>query len=224
MITKVFKYLAILATVVFSNSALSQGAYIGGSLGQSDFKDGCNSINDDVLFQGNCDEKDLAFKALVGYQLTPYFGVEAFYTDFGELSIKGDYPETTIGVLLPIVIPGYHWEDEREVDGYGIAITLKLPLSKQFFISSKVGAFRWDIERKILISGGFGGTQSATDDDSGIDMMFGFGADYSLSESITMRVEWERYKNVGGGDDFNNIIPTDKTDIDFISAGFVYNF
>ena len=61
-------------------------AYIGGSLGQSNFKGDC---------AGNCDKKDTSFRLFGGYQFTPNIAAELGYTDLGKLKVgSGDIGAT----------------------------------------------------------------------------------------------------------------------------------
>jgi OOP family OmpA-OmpF porin len=58
-------------------------AYIGGSLGQSNFKGDCG---------GSCDKKDTSFRLFGGYQFTPNIAAELGYTDLGKLKIDFGAP------------------------------------------------------------------------------------------------------------------------------------
>src|SRR5581483_9830432 len=57
-------------------------AYVGGALGQSNFKADCSGLN--------CDKKDTSFRIFGGYQFTPNIAAELGYTDLGKL--KADFP------------------------------------------------------------------------------------------------------------------------------------
>jgi OOP family OmpA-OmpF porin len=74
------------AALGFSGSAAAQSNlaswYIGGTLGQSDFKDGCQGV-------GGCDKKDTAWGILGGYQFNRNFAAELGYRDLGKASAPG---------------------------------------------------------------------------------------------------------------------------------------
>ncbi len=104
----------------------------------------------------------------------------------------------------------------------------RYPVTSQLDIFAKAGGFYWDIKTKASasVSGNlevFGvplsGSGSISDSDSGISYVFGLGAEYDITENLSLRAEWERY---GYGYDKNNI----KTDgnVDFFSASVVYEF
>ena len=67
--------LALPATAQMSMNA----AYIGGSLGQSNFKADCGGAS--------CDKKDTSFRLFGGYQFTPNIAAELGYTDLGKLKV-----------------------------------------------------------------------------------------------------------------------------------------
>lgn len=53
--------------------------YIGATIGQAEFKEGC-------LGTGECDDADTAWRILGGYQFNKFFAGELGYYDFGEAS------------------------------------------------------------------------------------------------------------------------------------------
>jgi OmpA-OmpF porin, OOP family len=91
--------LAIGALAVAGSAAAQQpsmsSAYIGGTIGQAESKDGCNNI-------ANCDEKDTAWRILGGYQFNRYFAAELGYHDLGEASSPGGGVEATAWELVGI--------------------------------------------------------------------------------------------------------------------------
>ena len=50
--------------------------------------------------------------------------------------------------------------------------------------------------------------------------MLGLGAQYNFTPSVGLRLEWERYFEVGGKD----ATSTGEADIDLITAGLVFKF
>jgi OmpA-OmpF porin, OOP family len=69
---------ATLALPAAAQMSMSSG-YIGGSLGQSNFKADCGGID--------CDKKDTSFRIFGGYQFTPNIAAELGYTDLGKLKV-----------------------------------------------------------------------------------------------------------------------------------------
>jgi len=187
--------LAITAVATLSTPVLADDHdfYLGASLGTAKANDACDDL-DEVSFVGSCDERDTAGKLFAGYQFTSNWGIEAFYADFGEADAKG-----TIGASPATA--------EFDADGFGVAATATWDINEQFSVFGKLGLLRWDVDGKASI-----GAASAAGDDSGTDIMFGAGIGYSFTESLGVRVEWERFNDVADAD------------IDLITGGIVYSF
>jgi OOP family OmpA-OmpF porin len=110
------------AAIGFAGSAAAQSNlaswYVGGTLGQSDFKDGCQGL-------GSCDKKDTAWRILGGYQFNRNFAAEFGYHDLGKASASGGDTK------------GNAWE----LVGIGA-----LPLVDQFSVYGKLGAYRGELK------------------------------------------------------------------------------
>ena len=128
----------------------------------------------------------------------PNWGIEAFYADLGEFTAKG----TVLGVPASAI--------DAEIDGFGISAVGTWPIDDKFSVFGKVGVFIWDLD----VSGTLGGAPiGSIADDDGSDLTYGIGAHYSFNETFAIRVEWERFDDIG-----------DDIDGDFLSAGIVLSF
>src|SRR5262245_29045744 len=88
------------AAFALAGSAAAQqpslsSVYVGGSLGQAEYKDGCAGV-------ANCDEKDTAWRIFGGYQFNRYFAAELGYHDLGEASAPAGALEGTVWELVGI--------------------------------------------------------------------------------------------------------------------------
>ena len=54
-------------------------------------------------------------------------------------------------------------------------------------------------------------------DDTNGGLTYGFGAQYDMMQNAAVRVEWQRYDQVGGS-------RTGETDIDVLNVGLLYKF
>src|SRR5688572_13545698 len=68
------------------------GFYVGGALGQAEFRDGCEGLPS----PSTCDAKDIAWRVLGGWQLNRYFAAEIAYTDFGEFTASAAGVDQTV--------------------------------------------------------------------------------------------------------------------------------
>jgi OOP family OmpA-OmpF porin len=174
---------AFAATMLGIASHASAGGYVGGSIGQASV-DLCNEAR--AIGATRCDDEDTGFKLIGGYNFTDNFAVEGSYADFGSVSARAT---------------GLH----VRADATALAIAGKgtVALSDALSVFAKAGFARWDADVSVT---GIGG-----DDDSGTDLLYGVGGEYSFSERLAIRGEWER-------------TDADGDDIDLLSIGLIYSF
>jgi OOP family OmpA-OmpF porin len=183
-----FSTVILLALVAVSTPALSQETSWYAGLG-------LGQASHDVECSGTttCDDKDTAWKIFGGYQFNKNLGVEAGYTNLGKPSLGDAISTTTI-----------------KVKGFEVLAVGTLPINQQFDIYGKAGFFRWDLDVSDNVFGSIS--------ESGTDLTFGIGAKYNFSKSLGIRLEWQRYNDIG------NETTTGKSDSDFIGIGIVFKF
>jgi OmpA-OmpF porin, OOP family len=154
-----------------SNSALGQGStYIGLSVGSSDFSKPSNGFG---IF-GN-DQRATAYNIDMGnYFISPNFGMEVGYTDFGSVNRAGG---TT------------------KVDGINISLIGRAPMSSNVNLLGKVGTTygRTDVS-SAPTSGVTAGSER------GFDWSYGIGAELLLSSQWSGVLQYdEHYVKFPGG-------------------------
>jgi OmpA-OmpF porin, OOP family len=97
---KTVKSLFAVAALAVAGGALAQtpslsSVYLGGSIGQAEYQDGCNGV-------AGCDEKDTAWRLLGGYKFNQYFAAELGYHNLGEVSTPAGAVEGTAWELVGI--------------------------------------------------------------------------------------------------------------------------
>ena len=171
------------------------------------------------------DDSGLGWKLFAGYNFNQYFGAEFAYVDLDEVKAggKADIKGSIRDVNFSAEVSG---ELSGEINGFTFAGVGRYPVTDQLDIFAKAGGFYWDIDLKAKLSGSgdlgsvpFDRSISPSLSDSGISYVFGLGAEYDITENLSLRAEWERY----GYDYDKNNIRTDG-DVDFFSAGVVYAF
>jgi len=187
---------ALFALVAISTPALSQqdtGWYAGLGLGQSEANDACTGIAGPGI---SCDEKDTYWKIFGGYQLNKNFGFELGYVQLGEATASfAGFGSASI-----------------EAKGFELLGVGTLPINQQFSVFGKLGFFRWDVDFKD----GTGLVGNASD--SGTDLTYGFGVQYSFTKNVALRAEWQRYNDVGEAN------TTGKADVDTLGVSVVIRF
>jgi OOP family OmpA-OmpF porin len=179
--------LALSAPAAF---AQAQGLYIGGSIGQAQADGFCDS--EPGFTVTSCDDKDTGWKAFVGYRVNRNFAVEGSYMNGGELggTVNSFFGTGTV---------------KTDVTAWGIAALGILPVSERVELFGKLGFVRGESDSDVSVNG----TPIPSDDDSGTELAYGFGAVFNLTRSLGIRAEWE------------NI---DDADISMLSIGIQYKF
>ena len=204
----------VMALAAAPAAAQEAGWYIGGSLGQSmvdisesDLTTDLNSIG--ITTSGmTTDEKDVGWKAILGYRAHRNFAVEGSYVNLGEFTAR-----TTVSAINGIAItPQQLTVSVKAKDVFSIAAVGILPIGNNLSAFAKLGAYSADAELHIAAAGSL--TESERDE----GLLFGAGLNFDLTRNISIRGEWERFADVG----------TDRTggegDVDLVSIGAVYRF
>ncbi len=184
---------ALSIAICLPGLAIGQGLYLGGAIGNTSFKQGC----DDVPAGLSCKKTDYGWKGFAGYQFTRNWGIEAGYSDFGKVKANGTFM-------------GLDTSAEVRVWGFGLAGTGTLPLSSQFDLLGKLGVFHGVVDSSANI-GGITGKLSGRSNTA----MVGAGARWNFSGNWGARVEWERINKIGDS-------TSGTSDVDFISIGIEY--
>jgi OOP family OmpA-OmpF porin len=201
MKTALLATLAAAGLLSASPAALSQNTkfYAGGSIGQAKTADWCTGAPSTV----SCDDKDTAWKIFGGYQFHPNFAVELGYADLGSVKASG----SDAGVTFDITGKQTAW------DLTGVA---SWPLANRFAVFGRLGLYYGESKGSGTVSfGGVSGSGSVSDTNT--DFTFGLGASYNLTSNAGLRVEWQRYNDMGG----DNV---GKSNVDVLSIGALYRF
>lgn len=167
------------------------------------------------------DDSDTAWKIFFGARANEYFGVEAFYVDFGKFT-QDFSADISFGANGESVSGTLGADAAYEGDAYGLAVLAGVPLSDRFNVFAKLGFSQWnvDLAAEATFDGTVGGeplvvSERESDDDDGTDLMYGVGASVRFTDALGARVEWERFEI----DAFD-----DSVDVDLISAGVEFVF
>jgi len=198
------------ASALFAASAHAQvaGLYLGGSFGQSRAK-----IDDESVFAGlthgsvTKDESDAGYKLYAGYRVNQNFAIEGGYANLGEVSAS-----TTVTAVNGVPVPPQNLRVKWTTsDGLFLAALIGAPVASTGSVYAKIGVYTMKLEAKAQASG------SASDSETGQNLLFGLGAQYDFAQHVGARIEWERFKDVGG----DNV---GKGDFDLFSIGILYRF
>jgi len=211
------RVVAMCVIAFFTPAALAADAgwYIGGSAGRS--KVDVDEAQLDSLAPGSSitsHEKDTGLKVFGGYQFTKNLALEAAYIDFGGFNATQTVSTGTVQVKF-------------EPRGWNIAGVAILPINQSFSLFGKLGALNWSLDYKCTTaSGSFSCLSPSNRSASGTDLSFAAGLSYVITRQLNLRVEYERFKDVG---DRNATRGTDngktgQSDIDLLGVGIQYRF
>ena len=221
--------LALLALAAFTTPALAQSPWYSGiSFGQTktDAEIVANresTVVNATVVGSDFDSTDTGFKVFAGYNITPHLAVELNYTDLGKSTLY-----TAILTSNP-PLPGavtLH----RNIEGFWADLILRAPMGPRASIFGRVGAVRSRLEADALLQGNIVFTNGDPSERSRRVTVnetvtrYGLGADFDFGRGMGMRVEWERWLDVGKAFEIGGSGTTGEADTDFVSVGFVYRF
>lgn len=173
------------------------GGYMGAGFGQAMAPDFCSE--EPGLILTTCEDKDSAFKLFGGFQFNRNFALEASYFDLGVLPSSG----SVFGIPFDLKFEATAFT----LQGVGIA-----PVSDELSIFGKAGLSFWNLDA----SGTVGGVSGSVSED-GVDIALGLGAQFLISNNMSIRAEWDFFPDFGNDD-------TGEGDMHMISVGLVFSF
>jgi hypothetical protein len=158
--------IALAATLAIPAAASAQsGFFVDGGLGQA------------RVDESGFKDKDTHFRLGGGWNLNPYFGLEAGWTDLGSFSEEVAIGGATAGF---------------DADGWYAGIRGKIPFhdgDSGFFASARAGMLFWDASGRVRV-----GTITERFSDSGSDAYYGLGVGYDQSRNLGVSLNHDRYK------------------------------
>lgn len=169
-----FRALSAGILLAASSGAFAQGPhvgfYLGGALGQSSLRNWCGDASATFIA---CDDQDLGWKVVAGYQVNSYFGIEASYIDWGETTAS-----VRVGGEVRDVLAKQH--------GLGIAAIGSLAVGPQFSVFGKLGLVFVEQETRRIRPAPLSIDRDET------ETQYGLGAKYRLLRNLAVRAEIER--------------------------------
>jgi OOP family OmpA-OmpF porin len=206
--------LSLAAAAAFAGSAFAQaketGAYVGLSLGQA------NAADTECAGGFSCDNKDTSWKIFGGYQFMRYLAAEAAYTDLGKTKATA----SLAGISSSIESKSHAWELVA-VGSYPIGTSGFAPYVK-------AGLYTGETKGDINVTVG-GASSSQSFKKTNTDWTAGIGVRYDFLRNFAVRLEWQRYNGVSGGNSTASVGGVTATNsgesaVDIISIGALYKF
>jgi OOP family OmpA-OmpF porin len=158
------------------------------------------------------DDSDTGFGLGVGYQVNPWFGAELFYVDLGSVNYDADATVDDGTGPVPATL-GL----ETSAQGPVLSLLGFLPIGSHFSAYLRAGVALMDAEGTASATIN-AVSDSASDSTQRSNGVYGLGGEYSFSRNFAVRLEWDRYADVGSEDIIG------EADIDLFSLAIRYNF
>ena len=228
MAPKTIRPCAFAAALATAFAAHAQSPfYVGAAIGQSKASSDLVRDRESNIAPGtpstlatSSDLKDTVGKVWAGWQALPWLALEAGYADHGSQKIGTDYILNFGGIVSTGTVT-----TDREVKGWGADLVAGFMPTPTLKVFGKVGAFRADIATETRVSNGgsfqnpIGDSLSASKTETVVK--YGLGADYSFTNHVSMRLEWERLPKIGQS---GSAATTGEADQDSFWLGVNYRF
>lgn len=201
--------------------ASAQSWYVGASAGRSAIKASESDVNNAFLLDDGftasgttLDKADTGWKAFAGYRFNGFLAAEVGYADLGKAHFNTTIVAAPAGTSPAPPFPIHATAKAR---GVFLSALVQWPLTQQFSVFARAGAFRSDTKFTEEIPDT--GITRVSRTERRTDGNYGLGAQWNFSARLGIRVEWERFKNIGRG-----IGGREGRDVDFASLGLVAQF
>jgi opacity protein-like surface antigen len=177
---------------------------------------------DPATIHTDSDLKDNAWKAFGGWRFSDWLGVEINYADLGRHHL------TTSFVGGDPALPG-SVSIGRKISGFGADAVFTAPLGERFALFGKVGAFRSRLQADATLDGNVVFTNNPGDRQRSVTLnetvvKWGAGGDWWFTRNAALRLEWERYQNIGKAFAVGGTATTGEADTDTVTLGVLMRF
>jgi len=217
------------AAATLAAPAIANAQWYGGlSLGQSRTDDELVRNRESTVVNGTVtgssfDSTDTGYKVFGGYRFLSWLAVEANYTDLGESRLR-----TGVATTGPTETGSFTMD--RKINGFGVDAVFSAPIGEHASVFGKVGAVRSELEAKATLAGSLVFTSGDPNDRSRTTKRdetvtrIGLGGEYMFTKNAGMRIEYERWLDVGKKFEIGGQGTTGEADTDFYSLSVIYRF
>lgn len=183
-----------------------------------------STITDATGLRTDFDAKDTAWKGFAGLRLNPIVAIELSYADLGRhrthTTMQGGEPPLPAAITI-----------DRRISGYGVDLVATPPLGwTTVSLFGRVGAFRSRLEAtarldgNIVFTGGDVDERERTTTRQETVLKTGLGGEWWFRPDAALRLEWERYYDVGKPFAVGGSGTTGEADTDVVALGVLMRF
>lgn len=202
------------------NIAQEPHIYAGAAIGESSFDDDKATVDASlqsalgVPIQSSTstlDKSDIGFGAVLGYRLAPFFGTEIAYYRLGKEKYNANLTGTVSGIPNTPIQASF----VSKTTGVGLSGLAFLPVKQNWELFARGGVLlaNTDLDTAVTAQGT---TNAFSSSDDSSDFFVGLGASYYYNEQWDVRVEYQRFLDVGNKD-------TGEVNIDLVGLQVLYS-
>lgn len=202
------------------------GAYVLGGIGRSSFDMNYSEqvraayapTGSSVQSASLDGSSDTGYQLGAGYQILPWLGVELTYIDLGRQD--ANYAVLQPGFNLPATRSANY-----KIDGFNLSAVGSFPVSNTFSLLGKVGAFQSRLRySESGVNSGGGAASFTAPTDRQTKVSFGIGGEYRATEKISIRANWDRFRDIGSDFRLTDTENGRFSDVDLFSVNVLYRF
>jgi opacity protein-like surface antigen len=227
MIRKTLFFLMLAAAAAPAAAQVGWYAGISGGQAKTDSELVANregTITDATDLRTDFDAEDTAWKAFFGLRLNAVVALELNYADLGRhrthTTMQGGQPPLPAAISI-----------DRRISGYGVDLVAMPPLGwANVSLFGRVGAFRSRLEAtarldgNIVFTGGDADERARTTNRQETVLKAGIGGEWWFRPNAALRLEWERYHEVGKPFAIGGSGTTGEADTDVVALGVLMRF
>ena len=210
------KSIALLSSMMAVSYVHADNLYVLGALGQSRFSSSGGSPQGVLATNANLtaggmagsaarfDDKDFGYKLQIGYSFNQNFAVEGGYVDLGQQNYHVNFSSGS-------------GQAKSDDNGLNVAALGIVPIDGAFSLFGKVGVIDAKVDYHLSGSNA-GGSFADSHENIKFSPEFGVGAMYSLNGVADVRLEAERFADIGKKS------TTGESDVNLLSLGLAYRF
>lgn len=183
-----------------------------------------STITDATGLRTDFHAEDTAWKGFFGLRLNPVVALELSYADLGRhrthTTMQGGQPPLPAAISI-----------DRRISGFGVDLVATPPLGwANVSLFGRIGAFRSRLEAtarlegNIVFTGGDVDERARTTTRQETVLKTGLGGEWWFRTNAALRLEWERYHEVGKPFAVGGSGTTGEADTDVVALGLLVRF
>jgi OOP family OmpA-OmpF porin len=162
---------------------------------------GEDAFNSFTLNDSSVDKTDIGFSLALGYRISENFAVEAAYLKLGKAGYEADVTVDDGGGPIDLDM-GFNFKSS----GPALSLVGIWPVGQALSLDARAGAYFAKTKGSVFATDGSNSESEALDVEDDTSLLLGFGATWSLTEKLGLRLGYTRLeKAVAGEEDASTV-------------------